>query len=36
MAQFGIGYGFGETAENFSLAVARFSFSPSEVKFWTT
>jgi hypothetical protein len=27
--------GFGETAENFMLAVARFSFSPSEVKFCT-
>jgi hypothetical protein len=25
---------FGETEENFMLAVARFSFSPSDVKFW--
>ena len=27
--------GLGETAPNFTFAVARFSLSPSEVKFWT-
>jgi hypothetical protein len=27
---------FGETAEYFTSAVARLSFSPSAVKFWTT
>jgi len=27
---------FGETAEYFTSAVARLSFSPSGVKFWTT
>src|SRR5271157_157362 len=27
---------FGETAEYFTPAVARLSFSPSAVKFWTT